>query len=67
MMLDTERQFYNTRRHKLREIYQGKFLVIVGKRIMGVYETHAEAYTNSRQAFEIGDFLICNTSVPHKI
>lgn len=66
-MLDKERRFYNARRHKLRQLYQNKFIVIVGKEITGVYETHADAYAEARKLFEIGTFLICNTSVQHRM
>ncbi|WP_276133732.1 hypothetical protein [Polluticoccus soli] len=66
-MLDRERRYYNTRRRKLQKKYQYKFIVLVGRKIVGVYDTHAEAFADSRKTFETGAFLICDTSVPHRI
>ncbi|WP_276133731.1 hypothetical protein [Polluticoccus soli] len=66
-MLDKERRYYNEHRHKLRQIYQNKFLVVVGKKIIGIYDTHADAYADSRKVFDVGAFLICNTALPHRI
>lgn len=66
-MLDRERRYYNQRRRKLKEKYQNKYIVVVGRRIVGVYDTHAEAFADSRITFETGAFLICNTALPHRI
>jgi hypothetical protein len=66
-MLDRERNYYNARRRKLRQRYQNKFIVVVGKKITGVYDTHAEAYADARRLYDVGAFLICNTAVQHRI
>ena len=66
-MLDTEINFYNANRHKLRTQYSGKFIVIVKKQVIGAYNTHAEALAETRKSREVGTFIICNTSLGQRI
>lgn len=66
-MLDTETAYYNKNRHKLRELYKNKYIVIVGKKVVGVYDSHAEAYAEARKDYDIGVFLICNTALSQRL
>ncbi len=57
-MLEIEIQYYKNNEKKLLEKYLEKYIVIVGKGVVGVYDTHAEAYAESRKEYRVGTFLI---------
>jgi len=38
--------------------HEGKFLVISDQKVQGVYDTEIEAYTDAKNKFDLGTFLI---------
>ena len=61
-MLEKEFQYYLNNQASLVKQYAGKFLVIKDEKIIGVYNSHAEAYNSTIQTEKLGTFLIqhCN-------
>ncbi len=57
-MLDTEIKYYLKNEDKFLAQYNGKYLVIQGKDVYGVYNSHAEAYSDARKDLRLGTFLI---------
>jgi hypothetical protein len=57
-MLEKEFQFYQDHQQELAEKYHGKFLVIRGQEVVGVYGSELEAYSAAKKSFPIGTFLI---------
>lgn len=57
-MLKKEFEYYLEHQNEFVEKYKGKFLVIKGEDIIGVYDTEIEAYTESVKKEEAGTFLI---------
>lgn len=57
-MLDKEFQFYLEHQQELASKYNGKFIVIVGDSVVGVYDTNEDAYVNSLKRYKLGEFLI---------
>ena len=66
-MLTTEINYYNTNRHKLCEQYKDQYIVVVGRRVIGAYASHKEAYAETAKKYEVGTFLICNTALSHRL
>ena len=57
-MLKQEFEYYLANQEEFVKQYKGKFLVIKDKKIVGVYNSEIEAYTDSVQKYELGTFLI---------
>lgn len=57
-MLDKELQYYIDNQSDLIAKYQGKFLVIKDKMVIGIYNTEIEAYSETVKKHELGTFLI---------
>lgn len=57
-MLEKEFKYYLDNQKELVEKYEGKYLVIVGEKVVGVYKSDEEAYFESEKKFEAGTFLI---------
>ena len=57
-MLEKEFQYYLDNQKELVEHYNGKFIVIKNSTVIGVYDSHSEAYNMSLQSNELGTFLI---------
>lgn len=57
-MLEKEFQYYIDNQSDLLNKYNGKFIVIKGDDVIGIYETHADAYDNTIKDNELGTFLI---------
>ncbi len=57
-MLDKDIKFYRENKEKLREQYMGKYIVIRNRKVLGAYDTHAEAYEKSIQHNDVGTFII---------
>jgi hypothetical protein len=57
-MLDTEHSFYRKNRDKLIKTYPDKYIVIVGKQVLGAFDSHTEAYYAVRKEYEVGYFII---------
>jgi hypothetical protein len=59
-MLDKELNYYISQRHKFLEMYDGKFIVIKNAKVIGVYNTHTDAYEEAKKVHEVGTFIIKN-------
>ena len=57
-MLSTEFKYYRTNYGRLRERYCNKYIVIKGKKVIGTYNSHAEAFQETIKHEELGTFLI---------
>ncbi|MEY3416035.1 MAG: hypothetical protein RL060_146 [Bacteroidota bacterium] len=57
-MLDIEFKFYLDNQAKLVEKYNDKFIVIKGTKVIGIYDSHSEAYNESLKKEKLGTFLI---------
>ena len=57
-MLNTEFKYYHDNHRELFKKYPDKFIVIKGKKVIGVYGSHSEAYRESVKTEELGTFLI---------
>ena len=57
-MLDKEFQYYLEHQQELASKYNGKYVVIVGDNVVGVYQTNEEAYVESLKKYTLGEFLI---------
>jgi hypothetical protein len=57
-MLEKEFEFYKAHQKELTEKHRGKFIVIMGQAVIGVYDSELEAYTETKKAYEVGTFLI---------
>jgi len=57
-MLEKEFQYYLDHQDELVNKYNGKFIVIKNEKIIGVYNSHSEAYNKSEKKEPLGSFLI---------
>ncbi len=57
-MLDKEYQYYQAHKEELIEQYEGRYVVIVGEKVVGDYETEIEAVVSARKSYEPGTFLV---------
>ena len=57
-MLKEELQYYIDHQQELVEKYEGKFIVIKEKKVIGVYDTLEDAYIEAQKEHELGTFLI---------
>lgn len=58
IMLEREVYYYEKNKRKFKELYNGKYIVIKNKAIIGIYDTHSEAYHNTITDNEVGTFII---------
>lgn len=57
-MLEEEFNYFREHQQSLVEQYRGKYIVIVGKRVVGYYRTNEIALYNAKQMYKVGTFLI---------
>lgn len=57
-MLEREFKFYKAHQEELVAKYNGKFLVIVGDKVVDAFDTELEAYTQAKKNFKPGIFLV---------
>lgn len=57
-MLEKEFQYYLDHQDELVKKHSGKFLVIKGNEVIGVYDAEDEAYFETEKEHEAGSFLI---------
>ena len=57
-MLDTEFAYFKEHQLRLFKEHPGKFLVIRGEEVIGVYDSQEEAYFLTKAEHELGTFLI---------
>jgi len=56
--LEKEFGFYKAHQDELVQKYDGKFLAIVGDKVVGVYDSELAAYTDTKKKCAAGTFLI---------
>jgi len=56
--LKKEFQYYLEHQNELVEQYNGKFIVIKDKKVIGAYDSELEAVTETSQQHELGTFLV---------
>jgi len=56
--LQEEFNFYVTNQDELLKKYNGKYLVIIGKEVLGAFDTFEIAYSEASQKHKPGSFLI---------
>jgi hypothetical protein len=59
-MLDKEIRYYKEQRNKLIDLYDGKYIVIKTAKVIGVYDTHIDAYNETIKGHDVGTFIIKN-------
>jgi len=57
-MLEVEFQYFLDHKDELIEKFNGKFIVIMGTQVVGVYDSEIDAYNSSKEKYELGTFLI---------
>jgi hypothetical protein len=57
-MLEKEYEFYIKNKDKFLKKYKNKFLVIIGEKICGVFDTKEEALAKTAREYELGTFLL---------
>jgi hypothetical protein len=57
-MLEKEFKYYLDNQDDLVKNYNGKFIVIKDEKVIGVYDSHSEAYNESLLTEKLGTFLI---------
>lgn len=57
-MLKEEFEYYLANQNELVKVYYGKFIVIKEQKVVGVYDSEIEAYSESIKTLELGTFLI---------
>lgn len=56
--LQKQLEYFKSHQDEFVRKYEGKFLVIKDQAVQGVYDTEMEAYTDAKEKFELGTFLI---------
>ena len=57
-MLDREFAYFKKHQLRLFKEHPGKFLVIKDEKVIGVYDSHDDAYFSMQVEHELGTFLI---------
>lgn len=57
-MLEKEIECYKNHQEELLKLYRGRYLVIKGERILGVYDSFEKAYLETRKQHNPRTFLI---------
>jgi hypothetical protein len=57
-MIEKEFKYYLKHQSELVKKYNGKFIVLKNGKVIGVYNSHLEAYTETVKKNELGTFLI---------
>jgi len=57
-MLDKEFQYYLDNQNSLVREYDGRYIVIVGEKVVGGYDDYSQALSNSLKKYEMGTFLV---------
>ena len=58
MPLELERKFYNANKAKMLRLHRGKYVLIKGAKVAGVYSDAASAYRAGVEKFGTGQFLV---------
>lgn len=57
-MFDTEFNYFIKNQTTLVKQYGGKFLVLIGEKVVDVHDTALAAYTESKEKYGLGEFMI---------
>jgi hypothetical protein len=57
-MLEKEFKYYIDNQIEFVQKYEGKYIVIIGNAVVGIYNTEIEAYDETKKKYELGTFLI---------
>lgn len=57
-MLDKEFKYYLDHQGELVKQYNGRFIVIIGEKVVGDYDSYEQALYESMNKHELGTFLI---------
>lgn len=57
-MLNKEFNYYLNNQDELVKKYNGKYIVIVGENVIGIYDSDVEALCETEKTHELGTFLI---------
>lgn len=57
-MLEKEFEYYLKNQNDLVEKYNNKYIVIIGEKVVGVYNSDAEALLETEKKYQLGTFLI---------
>lgn len=57
-MLEKEFEYYLKNQNDLVEKYNNKYIVIIGEKVVGAYNTDAEALIDAEKKYQLGTFLI---------
>jgi hypothetical protein len=57
-MLDKEFEYYLENQNELLTKYNGRFIVILDKKVVGDYDSYEQALFESKKKYELGAFLI---------
>lgn len=58
IMIEKEFKYYLKHQPDLVKKYSGKFIVLKNEKVIGVYNSHSEAYNEAVKKEELGTFLI---------
>ena len=57
-MLEKEFKYFKDHQEELVKKHEGKYLVIVGEEVVGVYDSEIDAYVEAKKRCKPGTFLI---------
>lgn len=57
-MLEKEFKYFKDHQEELVKKHEGKYLVIVGEEVVGVYDAEIDAYVEAKKRYKPGTFLI---------
>ena len=58
IMLDREFKYYLDHQSELLPLYDGKYVMIVGDKVVGAFNSIGEAYYNGKDRVGLGNFLV---------
>lgn len=57
-MLEQEFNYFNTHEKELVKLYNGKFIAIVGEKVVGAFDSELIAYQKMKEKYGLGKFLL---------
>lgn len=66
-MLENEFQYFLDHQQEIYHIHGDKVVVIVGNRVIGVFDNEAQAITESRKEYAPGTFLVQKSGPDEKV
>ena len=65
--LDKEFKYYQDNRERLLAEYEGKFIVIKGEKVIGIFDDRMKAIEATKKEHELGTFLVQHIVKDNKI